>query len=88
MEKKRVRRAEINRCSWDPARGKWQISGQLRVEYDGYDGEEYAFTLEDGPDGYCIIDEFSGPIPESERYWLRRWARARKAQLFEDDYWR
>jgi hypothetical protein len=81
------RHAEVNRCSWDPMRSKWQIQGQLIVEYDGDTGEEYVFTLEDGPDGYHVIDESSGPIPESERYWLRKWAGARKAQLYEEDYW-
>ena len=43
-------------------------------------------TLEDGPDGYYLIEDSSGPIPESERYWLRK-AGARKAQLHEEGYW-
>ena len=33
------RHAEVNRCNWDPMRSKWQIHGQLIVEYDGDTGE-------------------------------------------------
>jgi len=81
------RHAEVYSCSWYPMGSKWQIRGHLILEYDGDRGEEFAFTLEDGPDGYYLIEDSSGPIPESERYWLRKWAGARKAQLHEEGYW-
>ena len=35
-------------------------SGPSVLEYDGDRGEEFAFTLEDGPDGYYLIEDSSG----------------------------
>lgn len=81
------RYAEVSNCTWDPTRNKWHIQGQLILEYDEDNGEEYGFTLEDGPDGYDIVEELSGPIPDPERYWLKRWARDRKAEIVGEHDW-
>jgi hypothetical protein len=75
------RYATVSSCTWDPKLRKWQIRGHLILEYDEDNGEEYGFTLEDSLDGYNIVEEANGPIPEPERYWLREWARARQDQM-------
>lgn len=81
------RYAEVNSCTWDPVLGKWQIRGQLILEYDEDNGEEYGFILEDSFDGYDIVEESNGPIPEPERHWLRSWARARQDQIRGQNGW-
>lgn len=81
------RYAAVDRCTWDPMRRKWQIHGQLILEYDEDNGEEYEFILEDSSGGYQIVEEPNRPIPEPERYWLKSWAGRRKELMRLGDYW-
>lgn len=81
------RYAEVGSCTWDPMLRKWQIRGQLILEYDEDNGEEYGFTLQDNFNGYDIVEEPNGPIPEPERHWLRQWAKTRQDQMRGQSDW-
>lgn len=80
------RYAEVSSCTWDPFRNKWQIHGQLLLQYDEDNGEEYGFVLEDGGGDYRIVGEPNGPIPEPERQWLKHWARGRMEQVHNNRF--
>ncbi|NLK08602.1 MAG: hypothetical protein GX316_07880 [Firmicutes bacterium] len=75
------RYAEISECTWDPSHNKWQIHGQLILQYDEHNYNEYEFVLEDSEGGYQIVRELSGSIPDYERHWLKEWAKTRQNQL-------